>query len=444
VVSDACAGLEFAHNLRGEGGRPLNLVHRDVSPENILVTYGGVTKVVDFGIAKAASVDTHTKTGQVKGKVGYMSPEQLLSEPVDRRADVWALGVVLYWVCTGVKPFSADSEAATMQKILYSDPPPMRERAPHVPDAIVEVVRKALTREAGLRYQTAGAMREDLEAWLREVGAAGTSTALSVFMSEQFPEQTDENRRVVNALLECEVPKNTSNTDRTLPTAAGLQPPTSVQRASPPLRPPTLQRPSTTDELAAPFRRKRRIALGVSLGSAALVLLTGTGWALLHDGRELAVPVTAETATVVPPSATSAQPAKAQSVPSPAPSLTKAAAPSPQPTAAAQPPAASPVTPRVSLPVHHRVTHRTAEAETPTPAPAPVVGSGFLDVRAVPWASVYLDGQLVGTTPMDPVEVSAGQHQVRLVNDDVHASQVRTVHVVAGQTALVKAKLAAE
>ena len=112
ILADACAGLDFAHNLKGSDGRPLDIVHRDISPENVLVSYAGMVKVVDFGIAKAAQSESLDPHRQVKGKFAYMSPELLVGGNCDRRADVWALGVTFYWMLCGSKPFSGRTRAS--------------------------------------------------------------------------------------------------------------------------------------------------------------------------------------------------------------------------------------------------------------------------------------------------------------------------------------------
>lgn len=166
IAMQACAGLHAAHELKDEKGQLVGLVHRDVSPQNLLVTYDGVTKVVDFGVAKATALGgSATVAGQVKGKVSYMAPEQVNGEGLDRRADVFALGIILYALTTGKHPFRRESEAATMYNICSPDPvvPPSRVRADY-PKELEPIVLKALEKDRGKRYGSADEMLRALDA----------------------------------------------------------------------------------------------------------------------------------------------------------------------------------------------------------------------------------------------------------------------------------------
>ncbi len=167
IVQDAAAGLHAAHELMDESGKHVGLVHRDISPQNILITYQGVVKIVDFGVAKAAGRTTeNTSAGQVKGKPPYMSPEQALGKEIDRRTDVFALGILLYQLTTGKHPFRGESDMVTLQNIV-SDRPivPPRAYDKEYPKALEAVVLKALQRDPGVRFQTAA----DLEGALDRV-----------------------------------------------------------------------------------------------------------------------------------------------------------------------------------------------------------------------------------------------------------------------------------
>jgi eukaryotic-like serine/threonine-protein kinase len=165
IVMQACAGLHAAHELKDEDGQPFGLVHRDVSPQNILVTYDGVTKVTDFGIAKAmARGGSSTGVGEVKGKVAYMAPEQASAGKADRRADIFALGIMLYQLATGTHPFRGDTDGETLANILLTDSVAFpRELAPGYPSSLEAVITKALARDPDQRFETASAMMRALD-----------------------------------------------------------------------------------------------------------------------------------------------------------------------------------------------------------------------------------------------------------------------------------------
>ncbi len=207
VIAEAAAGLHHAHELHGQGDEPLAIVHRDVSPENILVGYGGQVKVVDFGIAKAAHLESKTRTGQIKGKISYLSPEQLLGKEIDRRADVWALGVTLYWACSGLKPFAGKTEGEVLQQILNVEPPPLKKVLPGAPKALERILERALEKDPDDRYSTARALQDDLEGWLAESTPRVTNASLADRMNALFPPKRDPDRQIKNAILAGELPK---------------------------------------------------------------------------------------------------------------------------------------------------------------------------------------------------------------------------------------------
>ncbi len=172
VAAGALRGLHAAHEATGEGGAPLNIVHRDVSPQNILVGVDGLTRVLDFGTAKAARRRQETLNDQIKGKLGYMPPEQLHGEEVDRRADVFASGVVLWEMLCGERLFFAENEPAVIVKVLQAPILPPSARRPEVPPALDALVLRALSRDRSGRFATALAMAQALEAAVEPAPAA--------------------------------------------------------------------------------------------------------------------------------------------------------------------------------------------------------------------------------------------------------------------------------
>jgi serine/threonine protein kinase len=183
VLVEAARGLHFAHEHTDPSGRPLNVVHRDVSPSNLFVTYSGLVKVLDFGIAKAESAVSHTATGTVKGKYQYMSPEQASGERVDRRTDVYALGVTAYEALTLRRPFKRETDLAVMKAVIAGECQPLSELRPDLPPGLVDVINRAMAREPDRRHPTAADLADALETFLTSTGSTpGVSAYLSTLM----------------------------------------------------------------------------------------------------------------------------------------------------------------------------------------------------------------------------------------------------------------------
>ncbi len=165
IVRDALVGLQYAHDLKDYDGKPLHIVHRDVSPHNIFVTYDGQVKVVDFGIAKAAVSQTRTESGVLKGKVAYMSPEQARGEAIDGRSDLFAAGIVLWEVLAGQSLFRHEYAATTLHKLLHEKPPKLSTVVPDIDKDLEALVVKALEGRPEDRFQSAHEMRAAIDAW---------------------------------------------------------------------------------------------------------------------------------------------------------------------------------------------------------------------------------------------------------------------------------------
>jgi serine/threonine protein kinase len=169
VVSQVCSALEYAHRKKDESGKHMEIVHRDVSPQNILISFEGDVKLVDFGIAKAATKASKTERGALRGKLLYMSPEQAWGHRIDRRSDVFSVGIVLYEMVTEQKPFTgADSETTILEMVRKCVITPPRDVNPRVPENLDRVIMKALARNPEERYQDAGQMQRGIEKILRE------------------------------------------------------------------------------------------------------------------------------------------------------------------------------------------------------------------------------------------------------------------------------------
>jgi eukaryotic-like serine/threonine-protein kinase len=186
IVCAAAAGLHHAHEQRGPDRTPLCIVHRDVSPANIMIGYDGGVKVADFGIAKAAHRTTETRSGTLKGKVAYMSPEQCVGEAVDRRSDVFSLGIVLYELVTVRRLFKADNDFLTMAAVVLGHIPPPSKYRPDLPPELEAIICKALANKPEERFQTADELRLALEELAARHGLRMSSTALADYMRELF------------------------------------------------------------------------------------------------------------------------------------------------------------------------------------------------------------------------------------------------------------------
>jgi serine/threonine protein kinase len=188
IITQACEGLHHAHELKGLDGSMLGVVHRDVSPPNIFVTDDGVVKLLDFGIAKARGASSKTRTGTVKGKNAYMSPEQILGKPLDRRSDVFALGAVMYELLAVKRLFHRESDFLTFKAITEEPIPDIKDRRPDLPQALRTVLTRALSRDPAGRYGTALEMSQAIRAAVSLGGGPGTPAELATFIAADFAE----------------------------------------------------------------------------------------------------------------------------------------------------------------------------------------------------------------------------------------------------------------
>ena len=193
IISEICKGLDYAHRKTNERNEPLNIVHRDISPQNILISYEGEVKIVDFGIAKAAMNISHTMAGILKGKIAYMSPEQAMGQVVDNRTDIFSTGILLYETLTGTKLFTGDSQFEVLKKIRMSD-----IKAETLPDSIPELLKpilaKALASDINERYQTAGDFQIDLTKYLYTSHSDFSPRKLAAFIKKIFSDTLSETK----------------------------------------------------------------------------------------------------------------------------------------------------------------------------------------------------------------------------------------------------------
>ncbi|HET7543779.1 MAG TPA: serine/threonine-protein kinase [Polyangiaceae bacterium] len=198
IIINALDGLHYAHELSGYEGASLQLVHRDISPQNVFVTYDGQVKVLDFGIAKATSASTHTAAGVMKGKIAYMAPEQIVGGNVDRRADLYSVGCMLWAAATGVKLWKDTPDVQIMRRAISGDVPTPQSVNPECDDDLNRIVMKALAREPDDRYATATELQHDLEVYVERFGAAAKQKEIARFVSTLFA----DTRAQLKALVE--------------------------------------------------------------------------------------------------------------------------------------------------------------------------------------------------------------------------------------------------
>ena len=443
LIADAAEGLAYAHTKTGPDGALLGIVHRDVSPQNLLVTYDGVMKVVDFGIAKAATRESRTQVGQVKGKMAYMSPEQARGEPIDARSDIFCLGIILFELVTRSRLFRYPDADATLKAVTSNEPLPFaHDYRPEVPQALSHIIARALARDPAQRYPTARHFQSALEEWLRSQREAPGSAELASYMSQLFAERIQERARMLQEVRSGGL--STSGVRREARSATG--------DSMPGRRPPVEE---TT--LVLPWHRRAWKPL---TGAALLLLLVGAGaFFSLRSG----------------PSRT--RPASPPAAPAPAVLTIETDPPGALILVDGKEAGRSPLTLDTLGPGEHTVSatlegRRPAERQVklatpgerammllalaPEPvSPAPTepaaaepaarpskrVALGRLTLDTVPWTRVFLRGRQLGDTPLIGLALPAGHHQLKLVNEEKNISTVIEVEIRPGQTTAKKLRL---
>ncbi|HKO91370.1 MAG TPA: serine/threonine-protein kinase [Polyangiaceae bacterium] len=343
IMNDALAGLHAAHELRDSEGQLVGLVHRDFSPQNILVGIEGVARLADFGVAKAASRTVRTKTGLVKGKVAYMSPEQARGHKVDRRCDVWAAGVVVWELVTGRKLYDHEDDVATLLSVVTEEPPRLGTVLQGVPASLDDAVAYALTSDVGSRCPSAETFRQMLESAWDECGGMASTTELGAFVRQTVGHRLAERRTLAQrgrtshsgepALPGSPFAAVAAASAEAAPREDGTK--TAISAAVP-----AAERLGTPTPLRA-WRRSTSIAVGMAAAAVALSLgiaFTGSGEAV--QDKAVAAPSPA------PPAAT---PVPAPAAPGLAERSIGARAPAPDTRAgasASEPPAAEAASPK--------------------------------------------------------------------------------------------------
>jgi len=404
AVADAARGLDHAHKLTGADGRTLGIVHRDVSPHNLFVCASGTIKVLDFGIAKAREQSHKTRTGVIKGKFAYLSPEQIRGQIPDARLDVFSLGIILYELLAGRPLFRGANDAETLHRVLsYEIPAPEIART-DVPSALGAVALRALQRDRDRRLPSAAALVDALDAVAEAEQIQASPAVVRDFVASLFPNDAQDHAED-KALARRTYEHLSSSSLRALGSNPWMTPADGIVAHE-----------------RAPRSLRTRIALGIGavLLTAAAAITTATLLARTH--RQASLPVAAVASVVDPP------------VTIPAPFI-----PLPAPGTGLSTNdlvARIPVTPSTSV-------ARPIARVSATPHRAPV-GTGQLRLGAHPWAEVLVDGKLLGTTPLRPTTLSAGAHTVVLRNQELGVNVKRRVTVQAGKEIALVVDLFAE
>ncbi|MGK4001586.1 serine/threonine-protein kinase [Sorangium sp. So ce1036] len=265
IIADALRGLHCAHELKDFDGTRLNVVHRDMSPHNVIVTHDGHVKLVDFGIAKLDRSDIRTSTGVIKGKLRYMSPEQLTGEPIDRRADIYSVGVMLWEAATGVRMWRDENDPAIMYRVVNGDIPSPREANPGVSPELERICMKALAPDRGLRYATAMDLEADVEAEIRRLDRVVTSREIAGLMTDLFEEQRIETRSKVEERLRTVASLSAAEVQELESSSSALQ---------------ALHSPNTRSTTVTVVAPRSRVA-SAALGAAGTVLVGLLVWLMV-------------------------------------------------------------------------------------------------------------------------------------------------------------------
>jgi serine/threonine-protein kinase len=367
VLAEAARGLHYAHEFTDESGRPLNIVHRDISPSNLYVTYQGQVKVLDFGIAKAESRLVNTTAGVVKGKYVYMAPEQARGEVVDRRADVFSLGVSLYESLTHVRPFARENDLAVLNALLKGEFKPPRALRPDLSPELEAVVLKAMAFDREERYPSAAAFADDLEELLAHEGASPTPAALAAFLRATFGEERFAQKTripTMTSLIQSGV-AIPALTDSMISQLGPARPDAAPVASVAPVTPGGAERtsvvppPPGTDAALRVRRRKGLWAVGV----ASVLMLAGGAFVVGRSVSQPPAPVAQPQPQPQPPPVVEAAP-PAPVTPEPLEAQAPATSPgTPAEAAAVQPP------PTVAPPPVETAVAPTPVAQPPEPAP---------------------------------------------------------------------------
>lgn len=258
-AAQVCLGLHAAHETCDKDGNFLNLIHRDVSPNNVLISYDGYVKLIDFGVAWARNKLAHTESGALKGKIGYISPEQILGHDVDRRSDIFSVGVLLYIMATLTHPFPGKSDAERLNKIISGEATPPSSVRPDVHPGLERIILKAMSPSSKDRYPTALDMAKDLDAFIESLDKTVKADDVSALLVSLFEKEKQAHQSSVSAYR----------------AARGLSTPAQTDRDSDDLYPDDIDGTSRNTPASYSSRRPQRISIVISMISLVAVAVIG-------------------------------------------------------------------------------------------------------------------------------------------------------------------------
>ena len=317
LISKVCAGLDYAHKLKDFQGKSLNIIHRDISPQNVFLTYEGDVKIVDFGIAKAASQSTITQVGMIKGKVAYMSPEQAAGKVIDHRSDIFATGILLYELVAGGRMFKGDDTLQILSKVREAEFTPLGTLKGGLPEKLYDIVAKALAKDPEDRYQSLADMQADIEECIFRLNLRPSGRSMAEYLKLLFAEEIEaEGKRMADAAGAGAASDRAQEAEaslRSVDRPPAQKPP--APKAEP--APPAKAAPKVRPKPAEPAKGGKKGVLAAVAGVAALALLGG-GYYLMGKGKGPAgTTAPAAQAPVPAPSAPQPPPPPAPSAPSP-------------------------------------------------------------------------------------------------------------------------------
>ena len=469
IVSDALAGLHYAHDAIDFDGTPLGVVHRDVSPHNLMVGYDGITKVLDFGIAKASLQEHATRTGLIKGKFAYIAPEQATGDDLDRRADIWSVGVVLWEALAGRRLFKGKTDVGTLQETLSKPIPSLLEIHTDIPRELAEICDRALQRDPDERYLTALAMKQALDEWLASRSYRGSHEEVGRVIGELFDGEHRDQRRLLKALTRFSDDERGAMRDLgTLSTAVSLPDGVSLSTSASRLTPASASVSRASVSRVREQRADTRVKIGVVVGAVVVAGLLAW-WTTRPDEVAPPTALAAPTVTSIREPAETATPTPTDTITSTASAGGVGSNPEDSEESGALTMTGSTMTdstmtestmtdstmtestttestmtesgggqrPRPTRPVRPVRPATSPPTTTPTPAvepPATQVEFGFLTLDTNPWSIVSLGGRRLGNTPLVRARLPAGTHVLELTNPELDLRTTYTVVIEPNQT----------